>query len=114
MVARIGSGSPLLLLGAWCYGRPRLVCPAVGGGVGPYLDPAPRWDVFRLVGGVIDSWSPRRRAKRGQDLPGGWWVIEELADPAVFGGQGRERAAVVLGDGAWGLGAVIGEVHVRR
>jgi hypothetical protein len=31
-------------------------------------------------------------------------VVEELADPAVFGGQDRERAAVVLGDGVWAWG----------
>ena len=47
MVARIGSGWPLLLLGAWCVGRPPPVCPAVGGGGGTIpRSRAQVWGVF--------------------------------------------------------------------
>src|SRR5512132_4739233 len=31
-VAKLGGGWPLLLLGGWCGGRQRSVCPTVGGG----------------------------------------------------------------------------------
>jgi hypothetical protein len=67
-VARIGGRWPLLLLDGWCGGRPRPVCPAVGGGGGgPYLDPAPWCGVFP------------------------WW--EGLSSSYWPGGEGEERAA---------------------
>jgi hypothetical protein len=43
-----------VLLGGWCSGgRWPVFLAAVGGGVGPYLDPAPWCGVFSLVGGLI-------------------------------------------------------------
>jgi hypothetical protein len=85
-------------------GRGRSALPSAAG-VGPYLDPTPRCDVFLLVGGVIAQLvASKTKGRSGRQVLPVVAVVEVLADPAVFGGQDRERAAVVLGDGAWAWG----------
>jgi hypothetical protein len=93
-------------------GRRRSALPSVAG-VGPYLDPEPRCDVFLLVGGVIAQLvASETKEERTPGSAGELRVIEELAEPAVFNGQDREHAAVVPGDGTW-VGAVTGKMRVR-
>ena len=79
-VARIGRGSPLLLLGAWCCGRPRPVCPAVGGGGGTI--PRSRAQVCCISAGGRGHRTAGRLGDEGSGAGGGFcrWerVVESL------------------------------------
>jgi hypothetical protein len=115
----IGSRWPMLLLGRWCGGRRRPVCPAVGVGGGGTIprSRAQVWGVFpggrahRSAVGIGDE----GRGEGGRELAcGGRGSLVSFAELAACSGQGRECAAVVLGDSAWTWGGSLGRCAWRR